>query len=83
MRSLLLYQCQRKGGVSAITKIYNSSLLIHPMKILLIEDDTLLTRALAELLTANYYTIDLANNGQTGLNLAMSAEYDISFCLPD
>ncbi|MDZ8054796.1 MAG: response regulator [Aulosira sp. ZfuVER01] len=47
------------------------------MKILLIEDDTLLSTALAELLTANHYTIDLANNGKTGLDLVMSAEYDL------
>ncbi len=50
---------------------------MHPMKILLIEDDILLSTVLAELLTANHYAIDLANNGQTGLNLAMSAEYDL------
>jgi DNA-binding response OmpR family regulator len=47
------------------------------MKILLVDDDTLISTALAELLRANNYTIDLANNGQTGLNLAMSAEYDL------
>jgi DNA-binding response OmpR family regulator len=47
------------------------------MKILLVEDDILLSTALAELLKANYYTIDLANNGQDGLDLAMAAEYDL------
>ncbi|MBD2432223.1 MULTISPECIES: response regulator [Fischerella] len=47
------------------------------MKILLVEDDILLSTVLAELLSANNYTIDLANNGQTGLDLAMSAEYDL------
>ncbi|MBD2336635.1 response regulator [Calothrix sp. FACHB-156] len=47
------------------------------MKILLIEDDLLLSQLLAEFLSANHYTIDLANNGQTGLALAMTAEYDL------
>lgn len=50
---------------------------MHPMKILLIEDDILPSTVLAELLTANHNAIDLANNGQTGLDLAMSAEYDL------
>ncbi|MBD2211826.1 response regulator [Nostoc linckia FACHB-104] len=47
------------------------------MKILLVEDDILLAQAVVELLSANNYTIDLANNGQTGLDLALSAEYDL------
>lgn len=47
------------------------------MKILLVEDDVLLSAALAELLSANRYTIDVASNGQTGLDLAISVEYDL------
>ncbi|MBD2200898.1 MULTISPECIES: response regulator transcription factor [Calothrix] len=47
------------------------------MKILLVEDDILLSRALVDLLSANNYTIDLANNGQTGLDMAISAEYKL------
>ncbi len=47
------------------------------MKILLVEDDILLSAALAELLSANRYTIDVASNGQTGLDLAISVEYDL------
>ncbi|MBD2564957.1 MULTISPECIES: response regulator [Nostoc] len=47
------------------------------MKILLVEDDVLLSTALTELLTANGYTIDIASNGQTGLELAISAEYEL------
>ncbi|QIR35740.1 response regulator [Tolypothrix sp. PCC 7910] len=47
------------------------------MKILLIEDDLLLSQILVEFLSTNHYTIDLANNGQTGLELAMTAEYDL------
>ncbi|MBE9050673.1 response regulator [Nostocales cyanobacterium LEGE 11386] len=47
------------------------------MKILLVEDDILLSTALADLLRANHYIIDLANDGETGLDLVMSAEYDL------
>jgi len=47
------------------------------MKILLVDDDLSLSMALAELLRKNHYAIDLANNGQTGLDLAMSNEYDL------
>ncbi|MBO3458002.1 response regulator [Aetokthonos hydrillicola Thurmond2011] len=47
------------------------------MKILLVEDDILISTALADLLRANHYTVDSANDGETGLNLAMSAEFDL------
>jgi DNA-binding response OmpR family regulator len=47
------------------------------MKILLIEDNILLSTALVELLCANNYTTHLAKDGQTGLDLAMSSEYDL------
>ncbi|MBC1221835.1 hypothetical protein GNF10_16660 [Nostoc sp. UCD121] len=43
----------------------------------MVEDDVLLSAALAELLSANRYTIDVASNGQTGLDLAISVEYDL------
>ena len=51
------------------------------MKFLLVEDDVLLSKALFELLSANRYTIDIASNGQAGLELAISAEYEL--ILPD
>ncbi|MEH2352713.1 response regulator [Nostoc sp.] len=47
------------------------------MKILLVEDDVLLSTALFELLSANRYTIDIASNGQAGLELALSTEYEL------
>ncbi|MHC5934488.1 response regulator [Nostoc sp.] len=47
------------------------------MKILLVEDDVLLSTALTDLLSANRYTIDIASNGQAGLELAISAEYEL------
>jgi len=47
------------------------------MKILLVEDDILLCTALAELLRANHYSIDLAKDGQIGLNLAITGGYDL------
>ncbi|MEH2052198.1 response regulator [Nostoc sp.] len=47
------------------------------MRILLVEDDVLLSTALFDLLSANRYTIDIASNGQAGLELATSAEYEL------
>ncbi|MEH2089819.1 response regulator [Nostoc sp.] len=47
------------------------------MKILLVEDDVSLSTALFELLSANRYTIDIASNGQAGLELALSTEYEL------
>lgn len=47
------------------------------MKILLVEDDISASTVLVELLKANHYTIDLANNGKTGLDMAIAAKYDL------
>ncbi|MBK1990136.1 response regulator [Sphaerospermopsis aphanizomenoides BCCUSP55] len=47
------------------------------MRILLVEDDTLLSKKLAQLLTENNYSVDLATNGQTGLTLAIVVKYDL------
>ncbi len=47
------------------------------MKILLVEDDILISTALMEILSVYHYTIDLADNGETGLELAILTEYDL------
>ncbi|MBD0362959.1 MAG: response regulator [Coleofasciculus sp. C3-bin4] len=47
------------------------------MKILLVEDDTFMSAALASLLAANHYAIALATDGQTGLEKAIALEYDL------
>jgi len=47
------------------------------MKILLVEDDTFMSAALAKMLAANHYTIALAADGQTGLEKAIAVEYDL------
>ncbi|HEY9699363.1 MAG TPA: response regulator [Trichocoleus sp.] len=47
------------------------------MKILLVEDDVLLSVALIKVLEAHHYAIDLADNGQVGLDLATAVEYDL------
>ncbi|MBU7586787.1 MAG: response regulator [Nostoc sp. TH1S01] len=47
------------------------------MKILLVEDDILLSTAVVDLLRAKQYSVDVANNGQTGLELAISSEYHL------
>ncbi|WP_293133713.1 response regulator [Microcoleus sp. bin38.metabat.b11b12b14.051] len=48
-----------------------------PIKILLVEDDILLSATLAKVLQANDYTIDTASDGQAGLDLATLVEYDL------
>lgn len=47
------------------------------MKILLVEDDVLLRAALANLLEVNHYEIDLAEDGQIGLDRATAIDYDL------
>jgi DNA-binding response OmpR family regulator len=47
------------------------------MKILLVEDDTFMSAALAKMLAANHYAIGLAADGQTGLKQAIAVEYDL------
>lgn len=47
------------------------------MKILLVEDDELAGKALVEALVAHHYTVDVAADGQTGLELATAFDYDL------
>ncbi len=47
------------------------------MRILLIEDDCLLAEAIAEVLTAYGYVVDIANDGETGWYQAIEEEYSI------
>ena len=47
------------------------------MKILLVEDDELIGSALFEALVAHHYTVDVAADGQAGLELAITFEYDL------
>jgi DNA-binding response OmpR family regulator len=46
------------------------------VKILLVEDDELIGSALFEALVAHHYTVDVAADGQAGLELATTFEYD-------
>ena len=47
------------------------------MKLLLVEDDQSLTELLAEALSDQNYSVDVANNGQEGWELAESSNYDL------
>ena len=47
------------------------------MKILLVEDDVALRTALETVLKLQHYDVDLAADGQLGLDLAVSADYDV------
>jgi diguanylate cyclase (GGDEF)-like protein len=47
------------------------------MKILLVEDDASTAQFLSATLTADQYTVDVATDGQVGLELAQQWEYDL------
>lgn len=47
------------------------------MRILMVEDEKYMARAVAEVLKKNHYTVDLAHDGQYGLDCALSNIYDI------
>lgn len=47
------------------------------MKILLVEDDELAGKALVEALVAHHYTVDVAADGEAGLELATAFDYDL------
>jgi len=49
----------------------------HLIKLLLVEDDKLLSATLAKVLEANCYEVALALDGQVGLDLATAIEYDL------
>lgn len=47
------------------------------MKVLLIEDDERIVRFLKRGLEAEFYTVDVAGDGQSGIDMAESLQYDV------
>jgi DNA-binding response OmpR family regulator len=47
------------------------------VKILIVEDDPTTSAALADALRAHHYTVNLAEDGQMGLDLVARFEYDL------
>lgn len=47
------------------------------MKILIVEDERLIAQALKKGLTQEHYIVDLAFDGESGLDFALTGEYDI------
>jgi two-component system, OmpR family, response regulator ArlR len=47
------------------------------MKVLYVEDEIYMARAVAQVLKKNNYSVDLAHDGESGLDLASSGMYDI------
>lgn len=47
------------------------------MRVLVVEDETRLAATLQDLLELNGYTVDLCHDGETGLDNALSAIYDV------
>ena len=48
------------------------------MRILLIEDDRRLTRLMARVLEEEHFAVDVAHDGDTGLELALRDIYDVA-----
>ena len=48
------------------------------MRILVVEDELHLSEALSHILKKNNYTVDVANDGETGLDDALSGIYDVN-----
>lgn len=48
------------------------------MRLLIIEDDQRLTRLMARVLEEERFTVDVANDGDTGLELALRGTYDVA-----
>ncbi|WP_088889276.1 response regulator [Leptolyngbya ohadii] len=47
------------------------------MKVLLVEDDSLAAAVLSEVIVAQHYSVDVATDGEAGLQFATSWEYDL------
>ena len=47
------------------------------MKILVVEDDRRIADILAEILSDQHYIVEVAEDGQTGLNFAQASQYDL------
>lgn len=47
------------------------------MKILLVEDEAMLAEAIAQVLKKNHYSVDIAPDGEYGLDCALTGMYDI------
>ena len=48
-----------------------------PMRILIVEDELHLAEALTQILRKNNYTVDAANDGESGLDNALAGIYDL------
>jgi DNA-binding response OmpR family regulator len=48
------------------------------MRVLIVEDDRKLARLIAHVLEKEHYVVDVAHDGDTGFDLALSAQYDLA-----
>ena len=48
------------------------------MRVLIVEDDQRLTRLMAQVLTEEHWSVDVAHDGDTGFELARSGMYDVA-----
>lgn len=55
-----------------------ASPIIEAMKVLIIEDDRRLVRLMARVLEEEHIAVDVAHDGETGLDLALRGAYDVA-----
>jgi len=48
------------------------------MRVLVIEDDVRLTKLIAQILTDEHFAVDVAGDGENGLNLALRGVHDVA-----
>jgi DNA-binding response OmpR family regulator len=62
-----------KPGIMELT----TALFSTTMRILLVEDDTLLSQIVADHLISQHYVVDIATDGLTGFDYALAVSYDL------
>lgn len=65
-----------RGPVDALTHVCAGAAMLVGMRILVVDDEVVMSRALTRGLTAEGFAVDVAHDGQTGLDLAREGAYD-------
>lgn len=60
-----------------VLQVIEISFIRHKMKILLVEDDSRISRAIAEALTDQHYTVEVCEDGKAGLAFAETNTFDL------
>ena len=63
--------------IGALTKVPINIAMRYNVRVLMVEDEKYIAEAVAQVLRKNNYSIDLAHNGEYGLDCGLSGIYDI------